>query len=94
MGALIHEALCNDIIAAAIQVHRELGPGLLESAYEACMAYELESRGVPFQRQVPLPLEYLGHRLECGYRMDLVVAETVSWNSSAWRASSRFTRLN
>jgi GxxExxY protein len=49
---LIHEALCNDIIGAAIEVHRALGPGLLESAYEVCMAYELERRGVPFLREL------------------------------------------
>lgn len=65
------------IIAAAIEVHRLLGPGLLESAYEACLCHELALRGIPFQRQVELPVEYKGVRLECGYRMDLLVNDTV-----------------
>jgi len=61
------------VIGLAIKVHRALGPGLLESAYEECFAYELEQNGIPFGRQVPLPIVYEKVRLECGYRMDLVV---------------------
>ena len=54
-------------------VHKELGPGLIESAYEACMAYDLTSRGIKVERQKPLPIQYKGIRLDCGYRMDMVV---------------------
>jgi GxxExxY protein len=65
------------IIGAAIEVHRALGPGLLESAYHRCLARELEARQIPFQIEYPLPLEYKGLRLECGYRLDLLVASQV-----------------
>jgi GxxExxY protein len=58
-------------------VHRELGPGLLESAYEACLAFELESRGLRVERQRSLPVVYRGVRVDCGYRMDLIVEEQV-----------------
>ena len=74
---LIHQSLTEQIIGAAIEVHRTLGPGLLESAYEECLCHELRLRGVPFQRQVELPVEYKGIKLDCGYRMDLLVAEAV-----------------
>jgi GxxExxY protein len=67
--------ITHAIIGAAMEIHRHLGPGLLESAYEECLCHELTLRGIPFQRQVPLPLEYKGVRLEQGYRLDLVVAE-------------------
>ena len=67
----------REIIAAAIAVHRALGPGLLESAYEECLCQELALRGIPFERQVPLPLEYRGIQLECGYRLDILVAGAV-----------------
>ncbi len=67
----------GDVIGAAIEVHRRLGPGLLESAYQQCLARELVLRGIPFERQRPLPLEYKGIRLECGYRIDLLIAQTV-----------------
>lgn len=69
--------LTRAIIGAAIEVHRVLGPGLLESAYEECLCRELDLRGIPFERQKPLPLGYKGLKLECGYRIDLVVANTV-----------------
>jgi GxxExxY protein len=65
--------LTERIIGAAIDVHKALGPGLLESAYEACLYYELVKRGLSVERQKPLPLEYEGVRLDCAYRMDLVV---------------------
>jgi len=58
-------------------VHRALGPGLLESAYEACLAHELTLRGVPFERQVPVPVTFKGTRLDCGYRVDFIVADDV-----------------
>jgi GxxExxY protein len=65
------------IIGAAIDVHRVLGPGLLESAYDECLCYELSSRRIPFRRQVALPLEYKGVRLDCGYRIDFVIDSRV-----------------
>lgn len=65
------------IIGAAIEVHRALGPGLLESAYEECLCYELDLRKISFERQQPLPVEYKGHLLDCGYRMDLLVNDKV-----------------
>jgi GxxExxY protein len=74
---LIEADLTNEIIAAAIEVHRELGPGLLESAYHACMCRELAERNVPFRSQVDLPVSYKGFHLDCGYRIDLVVNDRV-----------------
>lgn len=70
-------ALTDKIIAAAIQVHKALGPGLLESAYEACLYHELVTRGLKVERQKPLPLTYGDVTLACAYRMDLVVEESV-----------------
>jgi GxxExxY protein len=69
--------ITSAIIGAAIEVHRQLGPGLLESAYLECLSRELVLRGIPFERQKPLPLEYKGVHLECGYRLDLLVAGCV-----------------
>lgn len=66
--------LSGKVIGAAIEVHKILGPGLLESAYEECLCHELELRAIPFERQKELPLEYKGVALDCGYRLDLVVA--------------------
>lgn len=71
------DPLTAQIIAAAIEVHRQLGPGLLESAYLACMCHELSSAGVPFRREVPVPVDYKGVKLDCGYRLDLLVADEV-----------------
>ena len=65
------------IIGGAIEVHRALGPGLLESAYQECLARELTLRHIPFEREKPLLLEYKGTKLECGYRLDFLVADTV-----------------
>ena len=69
--------ITETIIGAAIEVHRALGPGLLESTYETCLCRELDLRGIRFERQVALPVEYKGERLDCGYRIDLVVADEV-----------------
>jgi len=69
--------ITETIIGAAIQVHRILGPGLLESAYEACLAYELAKRGLHVEQQKPVPLVYEQVKLECGYRMDLLVDHSV-----------------
>jgi GxxExxY protein len=67
----------SPIIGAAIEVHRALGPGLLESAYEECLCHELRLRGLDFRRQVALPVEYKGVKLDCGYKLDLVVQDAV-----------------
>jgi GxxExxY protein len=64
-----------EVIAACIEVHRHLGPGLLESAYEHCLCHELSLRGLGFERQRPLPLAYKGVHLHCGYRLDIVVGK-------------------
>jgi GxxExxY protein len=69
--------ITETIIGAAIGVHRTLGPGLLESAYVACLAYELEKRGLAVEQQRPVPLVYEHVKLECGYRMDLLVDQSV-----------------
>lgn len=74
---LLEEKVTEQIIGAAIEVHRALGPGLLESAYEECFCRELALRKVKFQRQVALPIEYKGVKLDCGYRIDLLVEESV-----------------
>ncbi len=69
--------MTEKVIGAAIEVHKALGPGLLESSYEQCLAHELKLRGVPFQRQVPLPVAYKGVTLHSGYRLDLLVDKKV-----------------
>jgi GxxExxY protein len=74
---LYEEALTERIIGAAIEVHRALGPGLLESAYQTCLAHELSMQGLAFEQQKPLPVEYKGVRLDCGYRVDFLVADKV-----------------
>ena len=74
---LHEEALTEQIIGALIDVHRALGPGLLESAYQACLARELSLRELPFEQEKPLPVEYKGVLLDCGYRLDFIVAGKV-----------------
>ncbi len=69
--------LTEAVIGAAIEVHRGLGPGLLESAYLACMRRELTMRGLPFRSEVPLPVAYKGVQIDCAYRIDLLVDERV-----------------
>ena len=69
--------ITESIIGAAIEVHRALGPGLLESAYEACLAFELAERGLNVEQQKSLPVFYREVKLECGYRLDLLVEESV-----------------
>jgi len=70
---LLEEELTEKIIGAAIEVHRELGPGLLKSSYQACLEHELGLRELSFQREIPLPVIYKGIHLDCAYRMDLIV---------------------
>ena len=72
-----HDPLTERIIGFAMEVHRQLGPGLLESAYEECLCFELKQAGLPFRRQLPLPIVYKTVRLDCGYRLDLVVEDRV-----------------
>ena len=67
------DKLSNQVIGCALQVHKALGPGLLESAYEQCLAHELSLAGIPFKLQFPLPVNYKNIKLDCGYRMDLLV---------------------
>ncbi len=69
--------ITGQIVDAAMQVHSALGPGLLESAYEGCLAFELTSRGLQVQRQFELPVIYRTHRIDVGYRLDLLVADQV-----------------
>ena len=77
IGGSVLDDLTGQIIGAAIEVHRTLGPGLLESAYEACLEYELRDQGLTVERQKPLPLTYKGIALDTGYRLDLLVNEKV-----------------
>jgi len=69
--------LSNEIIKAAIEVHKSLGPGLLESAYETCLCHELTLRNIPFDRQYPVPVTYKDVNLDAGYRLDILVDDLV-----------------
>jgi GxxExxY protein len=69
--------LTGNIIGAAIEVHKTLGPGLLESSYEECLCREFDLRKIAYRRQVPVPLEYKGMKLDCGYRLDVLVEDVV-----------------
>lgn len=71
------DRLTQQIIGAAIEVHRHLGPGLLETIYEQCLCWELGERGISYQRQIPISIRYKGHALDIAYRIDLIVAERV-----------------
>ncbi len=71
------DRITDSIIGDAIEVHRALGPGLLESAYEACLAFELVEHGLRIERQKPLPVVYRDVKLDCGYRLDILVEEAV-----------------
>lgn len=74
---LLHRDLTERIIGAAVEVHRELGPALLESTYEHCLSHELSLDGIDHECQVILPVTYKGEKLDCGYRLDMVVANAV-----------------
>ena len=69
--------LTEKVIGCAIEVHKAIGPGLLESAYEECLCYELAQNGLEFERQVPLPVVFKGVKLDCGYKLDIIVENTV-----------------
>ena len=70
-----YEKLTQEVIGCAIEVHRVLGPGLLEATYEQCLARELSLHDIPFKLQVPIPIEYKGVKLDCGYRIDILVRD-------------------
>ena len=74
---LLYEDLSREIIGAAIEVHRELGPGLLESAYESCLCHEFTLRNIRFQRQMDRAVNYKGLLIDCGYRIDILVDEQI-----------------
>ena len=74
---LRYEEITQVILGAAIEVHKTLGPGLLESVYEVCLCHELDLRGLHYVRQVDLPVTYKGRELDCGYRLDMVVEDAV-----------------
>jgi GxxExxY protein len=79
------DRITEDVIGAAVEVHRALGPGLLESAYEACLDFDLVERQHKVERQKPLPLTYKGVKLDCAYRLDLLVDDKViveKWDST------------
>jgi GxxExxY protein len=69
--------LSSEIIGAAIEVHKSLGPGLLESAYEECLTHELGLREISVEKQVPMPVVYKGKKLDCGYRLDMIVENAI-----------------
>lgn len=69
------DLLSNRVIGAALNVHRAIGPGMLESAYDACLAFELLEGGMRIERQISMPLFYRGQQMECGYRIDLLVED-------------------
>ena len=71
------DRLSNRVIGCALEVHRHLGPGLLESTYEQCLAHELKVEDIPFKLQCPLPVQYKGIKLDCGYRIDLLVDDRI-----------------
>ncbi len=76
-GKLVHGGLTREVIGAAMEVHAALGPGLLESAYESCLAHELLLREIPIRRQLELPLQYKQARVDCGFRIDLLAANEI-----------------
>lgn len=74
---LVHEKLTEQIVAAAIEVHRILGPGLIEAVYEKALCHELTLRGISFQNQIALPVHYKGVDLECGFRVDILAEDAL-----------------
>jgi len=74
---LVHAELTRDILACAIEVHRELGPGLLENIYNVCLQHELAASGISFRAEVPIPVRYRERKLDAGFRADLLIQEQV-----------------
>lgn len=77
MGEMIENQITEKIIGCAIKVHKNLGPGLLESAYQECLYYELKKAGLSVEKEKPLPLVYEDVKLDCGYRLDLLVEDAI-----------------
>jgi len=69
--------LSNQVLGCAIEVHRELGPGLLESTYEQCLAHELHAKNITYRTQCPMPVQYKDRRLDCGYRIDFMINDEI-----------------
>ena len=69
--------LSNQVLGCAIEVHRELGPGLLESTYEQCLAHELHAKNITYRTQCPMPVQYKDLRLDCGYRIDFMINDEI-----------------
>lgn len=74
---MLYSELTKEIIGASIEVHKHLGPGMLESAYEECLCYELKLRNLKYERQKPVPIIYKEIKLECGYRIDILVEDKI-----------------
>jgi GxxExxY protein len=87
-------AVSKQVLGAAIEVHRSIGPGLLESAYENCLCHEFHLPRIAFERQVSLPVRYKGVNIDCGYRLDIVVEKLVVVELKAVENWTRFTRPN
>ena len=87
-------ALTDKIIGAALEVHHELGPGLLENAYDECFAVELAARGLTIERQKALPVIYKNQRVDCGYRLDFIIERRVIVDVKAVEASNGCTQFN
>jgi GxxExxY protein len=86
--------LSSNIIGAAIPVHKAPGPGLLESAYEECLCLEFRLQDISFERQKPLPVVYKGKRLDCGYRLDLVVESVIILELKCYETIDLYTKHN
>ena len=84
-----HDLVAREIVDAAFAVHSALDPGLLEQVYEQCLAYEMEARGIPFQRQVLLPVFYRNNKIDAGFRMDMIIGELVVVEIKATERSCR-----
>ena len=90
------DELSRKVIGLSIEVHRELGPGLLENTYKQCLAYELSQAGINFQMEVELPVKYKNVLVSCGYRIDLLIENNliIELKSVALTRLSRFTKLS
>jgi GxxExxY protein len=86
------DQLSNQVIGCALEVHRVLGPGLLESTHEQCLAHELSLAGISFKLQFPLPVKYKGIKLDCGYRIDLFVNDELIVELKSVDQIREFTR--
>lgn len=88
------DELSNRVIGCALEVHKHFGPGLLESTYEQCISHELQLAGIPFKLQYCLPVEYKGIKLDCGYRIDMLVDNSIIVELKSVDKICRFTTPN